>query len=211
MKMPTCTALMRTDSSSREMLAASEGMGVPGPAPERRQPAALTLVEMMIAISIVALLVMLAQLNFYGLYRKGTFRGQVQELVLTLEMAARGAAESDRRYEVIIDLTEQTYMLREITSTNVSEILDDEIIVENDLSRDCRFEYVMFDDNESTSDGRAKFRAGKRGWQYGGKIVISDEDENMYSIVVNRLNGIVELKDGDVELLLPRTENEMLF
>jgi len=178
---------------------------------QARRHRAFTLIEMTIVIAILGLLVLMAQVNLYGLFRKATFRGQVQQLVSTMEMAARGAAEGGRRYEVIIDLTEQNYMLREMTSTNVSEVLDEEIIVDNDLGGGCLFEYVQFDDNESTSDGRARFRVGRRGWQYGGKIVLSDEDERMYSIVVNRLNGIVQLKDGDVELLLPRTQDDMLF
>ncbi len=209
--MLTCLVQMHSDRAYLRASAACDNrddLHVPAKVARHR---GFTLIEMVITISIISLLVLMAQVNFYGAFRKATFRSKVQELMSTIEMAARGAAEGDRRYEVIVDLTEQTYMLREMTSTNVSEVLDEEIIVENDLGEGCWFEYVTFDDNESTSDGRARFRVGHRGWQYGGKIVLADEDGRMYSIVVNRLNGIVTLKQGDVELLLPRTQNDMLF
>lgn len=211
--MPTCSALMRTDLPCRRPSQACPLRGelqLPG---FRKSYSGLTLVELLLVVSIMALFVLMAQLNLYGLLRKSTFKGQVQELISTFQMAARGAAESSRRYEVIIDLTEQSYMLREITSLDLSEVLEEEIIVENDLSDNCRVEYVMFDDEHSTDhgEGRARFRAGHNGWQYGGKIVLLDEDERIYSVVVSRLDRFVRLVEGDAELLLPRSEDEMFF
>jgi hypothetical protein len=129
-----------------------------------------------------------------------------------MQMAAGAAAESDRRYEFSIDPTEQSYTLRQIDSSNIfSDILEEEIIVKNDLGANCRVVYIGFDDGETISDGWAKFRAGHSGWQYGGKIVLLDEDEQVYSVVVNRLNRIVTLEEGDVELLEPKAENEIPF
>jgi len=154
--------------------------------------------ELIVVVLIVSLFILLAQVNLFGLLRKNTFRAQVQELVSTMQAAASAAAESERRYEVIIDLTEQNYLLREITSPDLSEILEEEIIVENDFSDNCRVIYVLFDDGDYTNEGRAKFRAGHSGWQYGGRIVLLDEDEQPHSVVVNRLNRIITLKKGEV-------------
>ena len=123
-----------------------------------------------------------------------------------MQMAASTAAESDRRYEVIVDLTEQSYLLRQITTPDLSEVLEEEIIVENDFGDNCQVAYVEFDDGEYTNEGRAKFRAGHSGWQYGGKIVLLDTDEQAYSVVVNRLNRIITLKEGDVGFLVPKDE-----
>jgi len=170
-----------------------------------------TLTELIVVIVIISLFVLLAQVNFFGLLRKNTFRAQVQDFISTMQMAGRAAAESDRRYEVIIDLTEQSYLLRQITSPDLSEVLEEEIIVVSDLSNLCRVAYVEFDDGDYINDGRAKFRAGHAGWHYGGKIVLLDKDEQPYSVVINRLNRIVELKEGDVELLVPKAEDEVPF
>ncbi|MHC4455898.1 MAG: pilus assembly FimT family protein [Planctomycetota bacterium] len=170
-----------------------------------------TLTELMVVLLIVSLFVLLASINLFGLLRKNTFRAQAQQLVSTMQMAANAAAESDRRYEVIIDLTEQKYMLREITSPDLTQVLEEEIIVEDEFSENCWVAYVIFDDGEYTNEGRAKFRAGHSGWQYGGKIVLLDEDGQPYSIVVNRLSGIIVLKDDDVEILLPRPRDEVPF
>jgi prepilin-type N-terminal cleavage/methylation domain-containing protein len=170
-----------------------------------------TLAELLVVLAVISLLVMLAQLHLFGLLRTNTFRAQVQELVSTMQMAASAAAASDRRYEVIIDIPEQSYLLREITNPDLSEVLDEEIIIQANLSTNCRLAYVEFDDRQYTNDGRAKFRTARTGWAYGGKIVLLDEQGQPHSIVVNRLNRIVALEQGDVGLLEPRLKNELLF
>jgi hypothetical protein len=131
-----------------------------------------------------------------------------------MQMAAGAAAESDRRYEVIIDIAQQSYMLRQITSPQLpSDVLEEEIIVENDFSENCRVVYVLFDDLVSTDEEHQKafFRAGHSGWQAGGKIVLLDEYEQPYSVVVNRLNRIVTLQEGDAGLLMPKRQDEVPF
>jgi type II secretory pathway pseudopilin PulG len=177
-----------------------------------------TLTETVVAVVMISLLVLLSQMSLLGVLRKSTFKAQAQELVSTMQMAASAAAESDRRYEVIIDLTEQNYLLRQITSPELSQVLEEEIIVNNYFSDNCWVAYVLFDDvdysleDESyTNEGRAKFRAGHAGWQYGGKIVLFDKDERPYSIVINRLNRFVTLQEGDVEILKPKAKDEVPF
>jgi len=170
-----------------------------------------TMIELMVVIVVVSMFALLAQMHLFGLLRKSTFRAQVQELVSTMQMAASAAAQSDRRYEVIIDIPEQVYMLRQITTADLSQVLEEEIIVEDTFSDNCRVAYVQFDDGEFTSEDRAKFRAGHSGWAYGGKIVLLDEKEQPYSIVVNRLNRMITLEQGDVELLEPKNKDDMPF
>jgi len=167
--------------------------------------------ELLVVIVVISLFVCLAQIHLFRLLRKNTFKAQIQQLVSTMQMAATAAAESDRRYEVIIDLDEQTFLLREITTPDLSEVLDEEIIVEDRLSTHCQVVYVEFDDGEFTHEGRAKFRAGHSGWAFGGKIVLLDEKEKPYSVVVNRLNRIITLEEGDVELLEPKYKDELVF
>ncbi|MFC1781137.1 hypothetical protein ACFLZ8_02605, partial [Planctomycetota bacterium] len=150
-----------------------------------------------------------AQLHLFSLLRRTTFKAQTQQLLSTMQMAASAAAESERKYEVIIDIEEQNFLLRQITTADLSEVLDEEIILRDNLSSNCRVEYVEFDDGEFTYDGKAKFRAGHSGWAYGGKIVLKDENQRPYSIIVNRLNRIVTLNQGDIRLLEPKTKDEL--
>jgi prepilin-type N-terminal cleavage/methylation domain-containing protein len=170
-----------------------------------------TLTELVVVLVVIALFVFLVQINLFGLLRKSTFRAQVQEFVSTMQMAASAAGQSDRRYEVIIDIPAQGYMLREITTPDLTQVFEEEIIVQDTFSEKCRVAYVMFDDGDTTSEDRAKFRAGHSGWQYGGKIVLLDENEQPYSVVVNRLNRMVTLEAGDVQLLEPKSKDEVLF
>ncbi len=171
----------------------------------------LTFIELIIVTAIIGMFAVMAQSRLFGLLWKNTFKAQVQEFISTMQMAATAASESDRRYEIIVDLAEQSFLLRQITSPDLSEVLEEEIIIENQLSNKCRIVYIQFDDGDYTNEGRAKFRAGHSGWAYGGKIVLIDDSEKLYSIVINRLNRIITLQEGDVELLEPKRKEDVLF
>lgn len=170
-----------------------------------------TFIELVIVTVIVGLFAIAAQLRLFGLLRKNTFRAQVQEFVSAMRMAAAAAAESDRRYEVIVDLAEQAFTLREITSPDLSEVLEEEIIIENYFNPNCEVAYVKFDDGDYTSEDRAKFRAGRAGWQYGGVVVFFDSERRAHSVVVNRLSRMIKLTEGEVELLEPKAKDDVPF
>ena len=59
-------------------------------------------------------------------------------------MAATTAAQSDKRYEVIIDIPQQSYTLRQITTPDLSVVLEEEIIAQEDFGASCRVSYVLF-------------------------------------------------------------------
>ena len=94
---------------------------------DRREGGAFTLVELLVVISLLSLLVVLAQANLFGTLRRQSFRAQVQGFISAIQMASSAAAENGRRYEVILDPMEQSYLLREITSSDLSEVLEEEI------------------------------------------------------------------------------------
>jgi len=173
-----------------------------------------TMAELLVVVAIVSLFVALAQIHLFGLLRKNTFRAQIQELVSTMQMAASSAAETGRRYEIIIDITGQSYGLKHITGSEIYVDKPDEtpgeMIVQNYFTDNCRLVYVWFDDGIDTN-ARAWFRVGPSGWQNGGKIVLMDEKEQSYSIVINRINRIVTLEEGNLELLEPKPVNELPF
>ena len=101
----------------------------------------LTLIELLLATVLLLLFVGMAAPNLFGLLRKNTFRSGIRDFVSTMEKAVTAAAESDRRYEVIIDIDEQTYLLRQITSSDLSQVLDEEVIIDNNFSEKC-FDYL---------------------------------------------------------------------
>jgi len=173
-----------------------------------------TMAELLVVVAIVSLFVLMAQIHLFGLLRKNTFRAQTQELISTMQMAASAAAETGRRYEIIIDITEQGYWLKQLTGSEIYVDNPDEtpgeIIVQNNLTENCRFVYVWFDDGIDTN-AKAWFRVGPSGWQNGGKIVLLDEKDQPYTIVVNRINRIVALEEGDLELLEPKSKDDLPF
>ncbi len=186
----------------------------PGPArayrPARGYPA-FTLAESMVVLVVLSLFVALAAGNLKTTLLRNSFKAKIHNFVSAMEMAVTAAAQTGRRYEVIIDPVEQTYLLREITTPDLSQVLEEEIIAEGDFGENCRVSYVLFDDGEFSDQFRVKFRAGRTGWNFGGVIVLLDADEQPYSIVVNRLSNIVRLQPGEAEILAPKTSEEMPF
>ena len=218
--MPTFTAQTRVNNSRMRNCVYTEVYECQDVAAHRRICDAgrvrfngFTLTELVVVIVIISLFVLLVTMNLFGLVRKNTFKLQVNEFVTTMQMAASAAAESDRRYEIIIDLTEQSYTLRQITNPDLTQVFEEEIIVTNNFGYNCQVLYVLFDDLMETDENHqiAKFRAGHNGWQYGGKVVLLDEKEQPYTVIVNRMNRVVRLAEGDVELLLPKSKDEVLF
>lgn len=177
----------------------------------RRRLRGFTLVELIVVLSMLALFVLVAQVNLFGMLRQSEFSAQVQGFVSTMQMAASAAAETGRRYEVIVDIGEQTYLLRQITSSDLAEVREEEIIAQGQFGENCHVSYVEFDDGEFTNDGQAKFRAGHAGWHYGGKVVFLDDGEQAHTVAVSRLTPIVELIDGDAELMKPKARDEVPF
>lgn len=205
---------VQTLSSRRSDCRPGVSLAWPGAAVRRTgrsRVGAFTLVELLVVISFVSLLVVLAQANLFGTLRRQSFRAQVQGLISTMRMAASAAAENGRRYEVILDPTEQSYLLREITSGNLSDVLEEEIVTQGVFGRHCRLSYIEFDDGDYTNDERAKFRIGRGGWTYGGKIVFLDESEQSHAVVINRLTPIIQLVEGDPALMKPKAKDEVPF
>lgn len=171
----------------------------------------MTLIEMTITISVLALFIMLANTVVLSRVQKYTFKSQIQDFISTLQMAVTSAAETGRRYEVIVDPVEQTYLLRQIMSSDLSEYEPEDVIADGRFGRACRVDKIVFDDGESTTQSAAKFRAGFRGWAYGGKIVCYDEDDRPFTVLVNRLNRRIEMVEGEVDLFVPKSTEDLPF
>jgi len=206
-----CLAQMHTDARGRNCMNAKMRQYDVLP---HSHTNGFTMAELLVVLAIVSLFVLMAQIHLFGLLRKNTFRAQTQELVSTMQMAASAAAETGRRYEIIIDITEQGYGLKELTGSEIYVDNPDEtpgeIIVQNNLTENCRLVYVWFDDGIDTNT-KAWFRVGPSGWQNGGKIVLLDEKDQPYTIVVNRINRIVALEEGNIELLEPKSKDDLPF
>jgi len=172
---------------------------------------AFTLAELVVVILIVSLFVLLPQINLLNLFGRNKFKAQSQRLISTFNMAAASAAQSDRRYEIIIDIGEQSYMLRQITNPDLSNVLDEEIIFEDHFTGTCQVSNVLFDDGEFANESRVKFRIGRGGWQYGGRITLLDGDGQAYSIIISRLDRAVKLQKGQARIPEPRLKDELPF
>jgi len=171
------------------------------------------LAEVIMVLFIISLFTVMVMINLGGALAKDSFKSRADKLVRLFQMAATSAAETGKRYEIIIDFTQYTYTLREITTglVAVEDILQEEIIETGEFTERFQPAYVLFDDGDWTNSAPALFRVGKFGWQYGGKISLLDESGNEYTLVINRLSRMIELYEGDVEITASRTSEEMGF
>jgi Tfp pilus assembly protein FimT len=195
--MQTCQAETNIEAGCPQIIALSRSNVTHG----------FVLAEIVIVVFIIGLFASLAMVNVAAVLGRNSIKAQANDLVSALRMAAAKAAESSRRYEIIIDFTTQSYTFREITSADLAaDVLEEEIIRQQTFVENVRVKYVQFDDGTDTAENQAKFRAGRAGWQYGGKIVLVDENGDEYTIMINRLNKTVELFSGDVDILAPKED-----
>ena len=177
----------------------------------------LVLAELLVVIAIISMLTAVAMLSVTSIFGKKQFEKEAYEIIDILHKAQNASAETVRRYAVIFDFVEGTYVLRQFATLDMQSIPEEEAILSvGSFSRHCQLDYVLFDDfmdtrDEGESISEARFIAGRGGWQYGGKIVLLDVDGNPYSIVVGRLCGDITLKRGDVEILVPVDKSELRF
>lgn len=172
---------------------------------------AFTLTELVIVILIVGLLSGLAMVNLTGLISGNDFKTQTHEFITTMQLAATSASQNGKYYDVIINLDDQSYMLREISGSNLDLVYEDEVIVSNEFNEKCIVVYVVFDDGVDTSDGIVHLRVGKSGWQAAAKIILVDNNNKEYSVLVSRIGNKVKLEEGDAALLLPKEDYEIPF
>ena len=172
---------------------------------------AFTLTELVIVVLIIGLFAGLAMLNLSGLIGGNDFKTQAHEFITTMQMAATYASQNGKHYDVIVNLDEQTYMLREISGNNLDQAYEDEVIVSNEFTEKCMAIYVVFDDTVDASDGIVHLRVGKSGWQAAAKIILIDDNNKEYSVIVSRIGNKVKLEEGDVALLLPKEDYEVPF
>lgn len=173
--------------------------------------------EVVVVISILGMMTAWAMLSLSGVFSKKQFEKEAYSIIDILKKAQNATMQTDRRYAVIFDFVEETYVLRQYATQALDMIPEEDAVLSTGyFSRNCQIDYILFDDNVDTRDFgedtvEGKFLAGRNGWQNGGKIVLLDVDGNPYTILVNRLCGKITLKPGDVDLLIPLDRNELRF
>jgi type II secretory pathway pseudopilin PulG len=187
--------------------------------PYRGRRSGLVLVEVLMVLGIVAMITSIAMFSFSAISGKSYFKRKAATLVQAFQSAVNTAQQSDRRYAVILNFDEKTWMLRQFNQLDFEGIPEDEAVIKTGYF-DPRFDidYVLFDDGvdtrypaEGVITNEAKFLAGHGGWRSGGKVVLIDEDGQPWSIVIYRIGKPIELLPGDVPLLAPLPESEMPF
>jgi hypothetical protein len=184
---------------------------------------------LLIVIGLIGMMAGIAMVSFGALWGNLGFKRQADELVNAFRMAQDAAAQSDRRYAIILDFVDQKYILREFKSLDLETMDPDEAVIKvGYFSNSLFLDYVMYDDEEFVSVGEiedadvtadtlleARFLAGHSGWQYGGKVVLLDGNGYPWTLVIHRYAQPAELLEGDWDLetlgMLPMDKQDVPF
>ena len=179
------------------------------------------LIEMLMVVGLIGLMAIVATVSFSALWGNLRFKRQAEELVNVFQMAYNAAAESDRRYEVILYQYEQAFIFREFTGYKMLEdalneedptIIEKRFFNEKSMSLySVQFDYYTQEELNLGLEGQNNYRflAGKSGWQAGGRIVLLDEDGLPWTIVIHRFAKPVELFKGEVDIDLPQDATDV--
>ena len=184
-----------------------------------------TLVEMLCVLAVLGLMVGLASVTLSGSIEKVKFNKEIEGFIRVLKMAHNGASESTYRYMVTVNIEDGTYQLQTLPAMPLEVFTDTEkrteyleehsnIITEGVFSDRCYIDYVVFDDGTNPTDegyAEAVLYAGKNGWSNAVKIVFLDLDDNVYSLITNRLNSEVQFVKGDIYLPEPMSKQDVRF
>lgn len=187
----------------------TSSIATPTERPVAAHRAGFTLIEAIVMTVLLGLLTGMVMLNISGFAFSSRTSMETAELVSTLRKAYSSAIQGSQRFEVRLDLAQQSYVLRELTPSNYGQPPEQqEILDERKLDDQCRIEYIEFDDGVATDQdfNVANFRAGHAGWQRGGRILITDSSGTESSIMVNRLTGAVTVEKGNVPLLVTQSD-----
>ncbi|MHC4855452.1 MAG: pilus assembly FimT family protein [Planctomycetota bacterium] len=186
----------------------------------RSSSAGFVLVEMLMVVGLIALMTGVAMLSFGSMWGNLRFKRQAEELVNVFQMAYNASVETSRRYAVILDFAGQGFVLREYKSLDLAAMDPEEAILQTGyFSKDLTIDYVVYDDLDDTRDwdnvSEARFLAGQAGWQYGGIVILLDDDGMPWTLVIHRFARPVELFEGEWNLdslgMLPQDKENVPF
>ncbi len=206
--MATLTAQMQTDTPAGPSRRCLQRRRAGRPAH------ALVLIELIVVISMLALLVSITAVNLTGSVFRTRFDRQAHDFMTALKMAQDFAAQSNTRYAVLIDIDERTYTLKPFYEIFEGTPVEEQPIATGCFTDDFQLEYVRFDDGQDTrnveSNAQEIYRiwlmTGQSGWQNGAHIGLLDDDGNPYTVVMNRLNRTITMHPGELEMLEPLDE-----
>lgn len=183
------------------------------PTKKQKNSTAFSLIEMMVVLFLLSLVTMMSIIGYSNFALRLKFKDKTSDIINTFRMAAVSADQSNRRYAVLVDFTDYTYTLYDVKTSHPYDrdnLLDEDIIKSGEFGEYCQLEFVQFDDSPKTIDGgeegSALFVVGHAGWDYGGKVVVSDHDGNLHSIVISRMNKNVKIYPGDITIEKPELD-----
>ncbi|MFI4911453.1 MAG: Tfp pilus assembly protein FimT/FimU [Sedimentisphaeraceae bacterium JB056] len=170
-----------------------------------------SMAEMIMAMFLVALISAIGLIGFTGFSGGYKFRSKLDSIASLFARSATAASENGRRYGIIFDFIDMSYAMYEVNTTDpysedFANLLEEDLIERGYFDKDCQLLYIEFDDGEMIDggeQGRTLFVVGPAGWDFGGKVVLSNYDGEIYTIVVGRLENRPKVVEGEAMLAEP--------
>ena len=87
---------------------------------EPRRPG-LVLAELLVVIAILSMMTGMAILSLTGVFGRKQFEKEAYAIIDILHKAQNASAQTDRRYAVVFDFIEETYVLRQFATLDLNK------------------------------------------------------------------------------------------
>jgi len=156
--------------------------------------AGFTLVELLVVISIAALMMTMAGVRLDGVTANARLRSSARRLGSTVLFLQNQSVVQGRYYFLQIDLDEHRYRAV-IAPEYTREGMDVEGLTVDQpwkhLERGVQFEDLIFDDGEIRDEDRIDIPFGPTGMKWGFMVHLINEDGRRFTVEANSITGLV--------------------
>jgi len=141
------------------------------------------LIELMLAMTLVAFLSGLAFVNVNETVRRARLDNDVGRFTRTLRTAADYAAYSGKTVAVVLDVTDGYYTVYEANAKDSYDDMDIEPIMEQQALDWCYIEEVELEDGSKQYSGEIILHVTPRGWGASVLFYLLDDRNNLHRFV----------------------------
>ncbi|MCF7956822.1 MAG: hypothetical protein K9M57_00090 [Phycisphaerae bacterium] len=137
-------------------------------------PSGYVLVELAVVITLMALLVGIVVVPSVGPIRRARVHDDISKFCQTLRLVAEEAVLQNRRFTIVIDVTNGYYNVYEEKAKTDYDMYDEPVLGQGSLDISY-IEQAVFQDGKHTLSGNMELKATPNGWQQSVLLDLIDD------------------------------------
>jgi len=166
-----------------------------------------TLLEAVVVIAILALIVSIVGVNYFGAIRGNLIDEDVGLFCRTLRLTAEEAVLRGRELIVVVEVTDGYYTVYESNKEDDYDDEETEPVIDRKSLDVCYLDIIEFDDGTQQFSGELYLRATPEGWKHSILMTLLDDRDEQYRYIrIDRLTTRVLRDRNPLEMLEPQEE-----